>query len=110
MIPFERFVARLNGKPVDRPPNFNIIMQFGAHYSGHTLREYYLDHNVLVEANLAVAEDFGIDIVQAISDPYREAADLGLQVDFPDDGLPVSRTPLIENPEDLDKLKPVNPE
>jgi hypothetical protein len=33
---------------------------------------------VLCEANLAVLEDFYLDIVQVISDPYREDADTDL--------------------------------
>lgn len=110
MTPYERFFARLKGDPVDRPPNFDIIMQFGAHYIGANLSDYYLTHNVLVEANLAMVQNFEIDIVQAISDPYREAADLGLQVEFPEDSLPVSKIPLIQNPEDLGKLKRIKPE
>jgi len=63
----------------------------------------------LVEANLAVAEDFHIDILQAISDPYREAADYGLDIEFHHDDLPVSRYPLIVDPEDIQKLVPPDP-
>ena len=63
---------------------------------------------MLVEANLAVAADFGVDILQAISDPYREAADFGLEVEFPADNLPLNRKPLIAEPGDL-KLDPPNP-
>lgn len=87
----QRFVARLSGQPVDRVPNFDILMTFAAHYIRQPLSRYYLDHRVLVEANLAVAADFTVDILQAISDPYREAADFGLEVEFPADGLPISR-------------------
>ncbi len=69
----------------------------------------YLDHRMLVEANLAVTADFGLDILQAISDPYREAADFGLEVEFPADNLPLNRKPLIAEPGDLKKLDPPNP-
>ena len=64
---------------------------------------------MLVEANLAVVADFGVDILQAISDPYREAADFGLDVDFPADNLPLNRKPLIAEVDDLKKLVPPNP-
>lgn len=73
MNSYERFMARLKGHDADRVPNFDIFMTFAAHYLRQPLSKYYLDHRVLVEANLAVAADFGIDILQAISDPYREA-------------------------------------
>lgn len=109
MTPYERFQNRLAGKPVDRPPNFDIMMQFAAHYIKKPLREYYLDYRILVDANLAMAEDFDLDIVQAISDPYREAHDLGLKVSFPDDALPLSTMPLIQEPTDFAKLKQLDP-
>lgn len=110
MSSYERFVARLGGQPVDRVPNFDILMTFAAHYIRQPLSRYYLDYRVLVEANLAVAADFTIDILQAISDPYREAADFGLEVEFPADGLPISRRPLIVEPDDLKKLVRPTPE
>lgn len=97
----ERAMARLQGSPVDRPPNFDIMMIFAAHHIGQPLSSYYLDHRVLCEANLAVMEDFDLDIVQAISDPYREAADFGAEIEFPTDGLPTSTIPLLRSPADL---------
>ncbi len=105
----ERFTARLHGQPVDRIPNFDIFMTRAAHHIGAPLSRYYLDHRVLVEANLAVAADFGVDILQAISDPYREAADFGLEVEFPEDNLPLNRKPLIAEPDDLKNLVAPNP-
>ncbi|OQA40033.1 MAG: Uroporphyrinogen decarboxylase [Chloroflexi bacterium ADurb.Bin325] len=110
MNPFERMTARLAGQPVDRIPNFNIFMQFAAHYIGQPLSRYYQDYRVLCDANFAVQEAFDIDILQAISDPYREAADLGLHVVFPDDSLPLATTPLLRDPADLAMLRPVAPE
>jgi uroporphyrinogen decarboxylase len=86
------------------------MMTFTAHHIGQPLSRYYLDYRVLCEANLAVQQAFDLDIVQAISDPYREAHDLGLEVVFPADGLPISRAPLLVAPGDLNKLKPIRPE
>jgi len=109
MNSYERFTARLAGQPVDRLPNFDIFMTRAAHQIGQPLSRYYLDHRVLVEANLVVADDFHLDILQAISDPYREAADFGLEVEFPADDLPINRQPLLQTPEDLKKLVSPNP-
>ena len=105
----ERTEKRLKGERVDRVPNFDILMTRAARHIGQPLARYYLDHQVLVEANLAVLSDFHLDILQAISDPYREAADFGLEVEFPEDGLPINRTPLIVEPGDLKKLIAPNP-
>ncbi len=48
-------------------------MTFAAHYIGQPLSSYYQDHRFLAEANLAVQKAFDLDILQVISDPYREA-------------------------------------
>lgn len=110
MNALDRFRARLDGRPVDRPPNFNIMMTFAARHIGRPLRDYYLDHRVLVEANLAMVRDFGVDLVQAISDPFREAADWGLAVEFPEDDLPLAKKPLVTRETDLSQLRPPRPD
>ena len=51
MNSYERMTRRLRGDPVDRPPNFNIMMTFAAHHVGQPLSRYYLDHRVLCQAN-----------------------------------------------------------
>jgi MtaA/CmuA family methyltransferase len=109
MNSYQRYHARLHGQPVDRVPNFDILMTYAAHHIGQPLSRYYLDYRVLVEANLAALQDFHLDIVQAISDPYREAADLGLAVEFSEDNLPLARAPLLADPEDLARLRLVEP-
>ncbi len=109
MNSLERFQKRLRGEPVDRPPNFDILMTFAAHYIGYPLASYYHDHRVLVDANLSVLEAFDLDIVQAISDPFREAADFGLEVEFSENNLPVNREPLIVELDDIKRLVPPNP-
>ncbi len=101
MNSLERLHGILEAQPVDRVPNFDIFMTRAAHHIGAPLSKYYRDHRVLAAANLAVLQDFGLDIVQAISDPYREAADIGLDVTFPDDGLPLGAKPLIVEHGDL---------
>jgi MtaA/CmuA family methyltransferase len=109
MNSFERVQNRLRGEPVDRPPNFDIMMTFAAHFVDEPLSRYYLDYRVLSAANFAVQEAFALDIVQAISDPYREAADFGAAVEFPEDGLPICRTPLLAEPSDLARLSLPDP-
>jgi len=104
-----RVRRRLRGENVDRAPNLDILMARAAHHVGRPLARYYLDHRVLVEANLAVQEAFDLDVVQAISDPYREAADMGLEVEFPEDGIPVRRAVLLATPGDLQRLRAVPP-
>lgn len=101
----ERIRARLAGEPVDRPPNFNIYMTFAARRIKQPLSRYYLDYHVLVDANLRMVEEFSVDLLQAISDPYREACDLGAEVEFGPDSLPVLTQPLLREPEQLATLR-----
>jgi len=109
MTAYDRMLRRLKGEPVDRPPNFDIFMTFAARRTGRPLKEYYLDYRVLVDANLRMLEDFNLDIVQAISDPCREAHDFGAQIEFPDDDMPLNRIHLLEELDDIKKLIPPNP-
>jgi MtaA/CmuA family methyltransferase len=109
MNSWERVAARLQGNPVDRPPNFNIMMQFAAHYIHEPLSSYYQDYRVLCAANFAVQEAFSLDILQAISDPYREAADFGAIIEYPHDSLLLCKQPLLAEPDELRKLGRPNP-
>lgn len=109
MDAFQRFSRFIRGEEVDRPLNFDIFMTFAAHAIRQPLSRYYLDYRILCEANLAVQQAFDLDIVQAISDPYRETADFGAQIEFPEDDLPLCKAPLLADPADLAGLRPPVP-
>lgn len=109
MTSFERLLKRMKGEEVDKIPNFNIYMTFASKFIKQPLNKYYLEHKTLVEANLAMVENFGVDIVQAISDPYREAYDFGAEIIFPEDNLPLSKVPLLESPDKLTSIIKPNP-
>lgn len=84
----ERILALLDGRAPDHLPLMPITMMFAADHIGVKYRQYVTDHRVLVEAQIRTAEAFGIDYVSAISDPTREAADLGAGIDWFDDQPP----------------------
>ncbi|MDZ4796621.1 MAG: uroporphyrinogen decarboxylase family protein [Bryobacteraceae bacterium] len=84
----ERITARLARRPADHIPVMPITMMFAANQSGVKYRDYVTDHRVLVDAQLRVAERFGFDYVSVISDPAREAHDLGARIEFFDDQPP----------------------
>ena len=71
----ERILAHLEGRPVDRLPVMPITMQFACDLIGAKYRDYETDYRVLVEGQVRVAEQFGFDYVNTMSDPAREAAD-----------------------------------
>jgi len=81
----ERVLAMIAGETVERLPLMPITMMFAADRIGRPYREYVTDHRVLVEGQIATAEAFDLDYVSCISDPTREACDLGAPVRFFDD-------------------------
>ena len=109
MTPKERVYARLAGLPVDKIPNMNIAMGLVAKLAGVSYSRYAQDYRKLAEGNLLCAERFGFDTVSAISDPMREAAAFGATVEFPENGVPFSRIPLLRDPVDLSALQKVDP-
>ena len=109
MTPKERFYNRLAGKPVDKIPNLNIVMQFAAQHIGAPYGKFCADYRCLVEAQQRTAIDFGIDILSTMSDPFRETHDFGARIRFPEDGLPICEEAFLTGPEDLPKLKLFDP-
>ncbi|MHB9024076.1 MAG: uroporphyrinogen decarboxylase family protein [Armatimonadota bacterium] len=109
MTPRQRLFARLQGKPVDRAPNLSILMLFAAKYIGCPFDQFSQDYRKLVEANLRCNADFGIDLLNTMSDAYRETYDYGAKVTFPYDSLPVCTDPLLKETSDLAKLPAFDP-
>ena len=110
MTPKERIYAILNGDTYDRPAVTPIFMSWAANFIGHTYRDYYLDGNILAEAQLAVVRAFNLDQISAISDPWREAAAYGMEFDYPQDGVGKPKDVLIKTHDDIAALKPLDVE
>ncbi len=108
---YERMMAMLQGRPVDSLPLTPITMMFAARQMGIPYGEYATDYRKLVESQLVTAEKFGFDSVMSISDPAREASDLGAPVRFFPDQPPAldeSRS-LLEDKRKLLELKVPDP-
>lgn len=91
MTGYERILATLQKRPTDSLPFTPITMMFAASEFGVDYGRYAKDHRVLTEAQIFVAEKYDFDYVSAISDPAREAADCGAEVQFYDDQPPAIR-------------------
>jgi MtaA/CmuA family methyltransferase len=107
----ERVLAMLEGRPVDRTPFMPITMMFAAGRTGARYRDYASDYRVLAEAQMRVAEEFDIDHVSCISDPAREPADLGAEIEWYDDHPPANdeARALLRDKCVLARLKPPDP-
>jgi len=107
----ERVFAMIHGQPVDRLPLMPITMMFAADQVGARYGEYARDYRVLAEAQIHTARKFGFDYVSAISDPAREAADLGAAIEYFEDQPPaiIEEKALLADKSTLAKLSIPDP-
>lgn len=110
MNSFERVFARLEGKPVDRIPNFCIVMQYAGDLYNVPYGRMVSDYRVFADAMCYCTEQLHLDCLWAISDPMREAEGFGADVVIPENGVPYSPRPLVKDISDISKLKVIPPE
>jgi len=103
---YQRYLGVLRRQPVDIVPRTPILMQFAAEHIGSDYGGFASDHRVLVEANVRCAQDFGIDQVSCISDPYRETHGFGARIEYVSDGVPRSTHPLADTKDLAQLLRP----
>ena len=82
-----------------------ILMQFAAEYIGSNYGLFASDYNVLVEANLRCMDDFGLDFLGLISDPYRETSAFGAKIKYVSDGVPRCLDLVVNSIDDVKNLK-----
>ena len=91
MTGLQRTLDFIDGKPVDRPPCHPIVMRWAARYGGIRYREFCLDYRQKCDAMIRCADDFDLDWVTVMSDAYCEASAFGLEIEYPEDDLPIDR-------------------
>jgi MtaA/CmuA family methyltransferase len=104
-----RVLAALNGQPVDRVPVFPLVMSMPADRAGLTYRAYATQGQALAEAQLRFQQQFGIDAINAGSDAFRIAADLGGEMAYPEQTPPHLVQPLLRGADDLSLVKRPDP-
>jgi uroporphyrinogen-III decarboxylase len=102
----ERTRAFLEGSPVDRPPFHPIIMGWAAKHAGVRYRDFCLDPAAKAGAMLKCADDFDLDWVTAMSDPWAEASAFGIRVEYPEDDLPREAGGRLPDIESALRLRP----
>ena len=96
----------IKGKTVDRPPFHPIIMRWAAKYAGFKYRDFCLDYRAKCEAMIKCADDFDMDWVTVLSDPYAEASAFGIKCEYPEDDLPKDVAGHLSDLDAVRKLKP----
>ncbi len=107
MTGLQRTLDFLDGRPVDRPPCHPILMRFAARHAGIRYRDFCLDHTKKCEGMLRCAEDFDLDWCTVMSDAYCEASAFGLDIEYPEDDLPIDRRGHLPDLEAAGRLQPV---
>ncbi|NQU87234.1 MAG: uroporphyrinogen decarboxylase family protein [Mariniphaga sp.] len=82
-----------------------ILMQFAAEYIGSNYGRFASDYKILVEANLKCMDEFGLDMLGLISDPYRETSAFGANIKYIPDGVPRCLNLIINSIDDVLNLK-----
>jgi len=109
MTGLERTLSFIKGEPVDFPPFHPIIMRWASKYAGKKYRNFCLDPATKCDAMILCAKDFGIDWVTVMSDPWAEASAFGIQVNYPEDDLPIDKGGHLINAGAGNLLRKYNP-
>ena len=100
MNSLERYLATIEGRPVDHLARLPILMQFAAEHIGSNYGAFASDYRVLTESNIVCAREFGIDQMNTMSDPYRETQGYGAKIIYERDMVPYcERHPLEDDPD-----------
>jgi len=107
--PLEMTRALLAGQKTDRLLCMPIFMLYAAKLEGVSYADYVRDYRIAVRCQLRLVEEFGIDCVSCCSDPVRETADCGAELEFYDDAPPRARNLVLERKETLATLRQPDP-
>ena len=109
MTGLERTLLFLNGETVDHPPFHPIIMRWAAKYAGIKYRDFCLDPASKCRAMTLCARDFDIDWVTVMSDPWAEASAFGINVEYPENDLPVDKSGHLPDARSATLIRHYNP-
>lgn len=88
----ERTMRFLNGERTDHVPFHPIIMRWAAKYAGVRYRDFCTVPEAKTRSMMICADDFDMDWVTVLSDPWAEASAFGIVVDYPEDNLPLGKS------------------
>jgi MtaA/CmuA family methyltransferase len=108
MNAYQRYHAMLQGQAVDHIPRIPILMQYATEYIGSDYAAFASDPQVMVKANRQCAQDFGIDLLSVMSDPYCETQGFGSEIVYLKNAPPRSTHPLAIDP-DISQLPTPDP-
>ena len=87
MTPIQRSEAIANGRDYDRVPMDPFLGEIKARYINKNTREYWLDRDNLVEAEIRSFNKFGYDGLSVGPNAYGIAEAIGIKAHYPEKGL-----------------------
>lgn len=96
LTPRERFGLLLIDEKPDRCNTIPLITSHAAKVKGMKLRDYYTNGENMARAQIAALENYGHDAISIFSEVGIIAEAMGSEFDYPDDDLPILRTPVLE--------------
>ncbi|KXI10909.1 uroporphyrinogen decarboxylase family protein [Peptostreptococcus anaerobius] len=104
MTPIERSYAISNGLEYDRLPMDPFLGEIKARYIGKNTREYWLNEDNLVNADIAAFNKFGYDGMGVGPNAYGIAEAIGIEANYPENGLITVKKLAIDNLDDVNNM------
>ena len=95
LTPRERFGLLLIDEQPDRCNVMPLVTSHAATVAGVRLKDYYTDGTVMADAQLAAMEEYRHDAVSIFSEVGIIAEAMGSVFAYPDDDLPILKTPAL---------------
>lgn len=110
MTPKERMAAFGSGEKLDHIPLVPDMGVTMSELAGYTTKEYYFSAEVMADTEIRLFRRLRHDSV-SISTTLRGMAEaMGTEIRYPDDNISLLQDPVVKKPEDIDKLKIIDPE
>jgi len=104
MNSYQRYTGMVKGQKVDIVPRIPILMHFAADYYNAPYSAFAGDYKVMTAAKLKLVKAFDFDLVDVMSDPYRETTAFGGQIEYRPDTTPKCIKAPLESSKDLRQL------
>ena len=106
MNSFERYMAMVKGEKADIVPRIPILMHFAAEHINSSYADFAREHKVMCEANQRLVVDYDFDLLDVMSDPYRETSAFGGEISYMETTVPRCTAPLANSKDISTLLRP----
>lgn len=110
LTPKERILALLTGQPLDRIPSAPLILNHASRVLRVKVSEYNQNGETMGKAHVAAWKRYGHDMILIFSTTSTLAEAMGSKLHFPEDDAPYLEVPVVQSPEDIDKVRIPDPE